>query len=193
LPFFKIITVPFLRQILLICCLLISVVPDTIGENPMSDPSASPLLRIDGSAGERYRVLGDFNGDGREDMMLSEDIADIGQAGIKLYLYLRDTTDNYLLRDSVFTKPTTLAVEKFWKGSRLWIYSRRDAQTGIIACSEVSDSGLTGWRSLVIYPGDGGTSIGNGIFKAVFDNPDSRLELQKSRTEGDTVNWLPVE
>ena len=105
---------PLFKRILIFCGFLFLLVPDTTGENPLSDPSASPLLRIDGSAGERYRVLGDFNGDGREDMMLSGDIADIGQTGIKLYLYLRDTTNNYYLCDSIFTKPTTLAVEKFW-------------------------------------------------------------------------------
>ncbi|MBN1211933.1 MAG: hypothetical protein JXA92_05090 [candidate division Zixibacteria bacterium] len=183
-------TAPVLIGMVLICGFLFPGAK-TNGESRPFDPSARPLLRKDSTIGERFRVLGDLNCDGREDMVLSDDIADFAQMGIKLFLYLQDTAGNYILYDSIFAKPGSLAVENYWKGPRLWTYVRKNAQSGILSCSEISDSGLTDWHSMVIYPGDGGTDIGNGILKAVFDNSDSRLEIQKSQTEGDRVNWLP--
>lgn len=159
-------------------------------EDPqVEDPSAAPLQRKDGTFGERFRLTGDINNDGYEDLLLSDDIANLGQSGIRYFIYLKNEEGKFTLYDSIYTGIGSVAVEHFHEDSRLWLFVRLDSQSGIISYCDLGDDAITGCRSMRIHQGDGGTAIGGGVFRAVFGNSDVSFTLQKSETIDGKVTW----
>lgn len=148
------------------------------------DPSTTPI------EGERYRMLADFNCDGLQDMALSDEISTYGTGGIGFTIYLRNSSGIYKKYDRIGTPLGIISIECNWQNPRIWSYWHLSAASGIISYCEVTDSGLYNCGGMEIYPGDGGTVIGNSIMDAVFDNSDSEIKIQRSKTTDGAVEWV---
>ena len=148
------------------------------------DPSS---IAVDG---ERFRIIGDFNFDGLEDMALSEVFINCGQAGCNFTLYLADSAGNYNKYDDFFGWPGGTCLEKFGKKVRLWQYHHVSAQEGMLGYCEITDMGFSECQGIFIFPGDAGTKMGAAILSAVSDNCEGDLKVQRSITTDGVVEWV---
>lgn len=157
-----------------------------------NDPSLIPLPKIEVMSGERYRILGDFNCDGIEDMALSVDISLFGNAGGDFDIYLRKNKGDLRKYASIFLHYRAIAIEKIGEDVRLWAYRRSGGWVGDIGYYEVKAEGLSDYKSIMIYPGDSGTEMGNAIYGAVFKNSAKEFRVEKSETINGKVNWIKL-
>ena len=157
---------------------------------PILDPSAEPFFSFDSSYAERFRVLGDINFDGLQDMALSDDMSTFGTGGIQLTIFLQTDAGSFKDVGSMFTFPWRISVERLNDEFRIWGTSHSNAGTsGLYYCELVNDS-LVNCKGVTIHPGDGGTNIGRAIHTAVFNNSDVKMVVQRSRTSVDgEVVW----
>ncbi len=154
--------------------------------------SITPLSKTEGMSGERYRILGDFNCDGIEDMALSVDVSFFGNAGGDFDIYLRDNKSNLRKYASIFLHYRAIAIEKIGENVRLWVYRRCGGWIGDIGYYEVKAEGLSDYKSITIYPGDSGTGMGNAIYGAVLKNSAVEFRVEKSETVNGKVNWIKL-
>jgi hypothetical protein len=154
------------------------------------DPSVLPLMTEEG-IGERYRMLGDFNGDGIEDMALSYDINLFGNGGGEFILYLQNKNKKYREYGKFLVHPygDAVAIEKWGKETRLWTYSHGGGGIGDLRCYIVSGENLSDPEGLTIHPGDSGTGMGNAIYDAVFKNSNVKIKVQRSVRKEGKVQW----
>lgn len=158
--------------------------------NLVSDPSAVPLLRGDSTYAERFRILGDINFDGTQDMVLSGDVSSSGQSGIQLTLFLQTDSGRFKEVGRMWAWPWRIAVEKLNDEIRIWGTSHHNAQTSGLYYYELVNDSLVNRKGMTIHPGDGGTNIGRAIAAAVINNSDAKLVVQRSRTLTDgKVVW----
>lgn len=156
----------------------------------IADPSQEPLQKFDRRSGERVRILADFNGNGIIDMALSCDRSLFGNAGGVFTLYVGNDTGRYRKHGEFFAHPNALAIEKVREKVRLWTYLRGGGWIGQIGYHEVNENGLSGFQSITIHPGDGGSKIGNAISQSVFSNSDIPIIVEHSRTRDGVVEWF---
>jgi len=159
----------------------------------ISDPSAEALpIENLGSIirGERYRVLGDFNGDGKDDIALSEPTP-LGTGGGTFVLYLGDGKGKYRELGVFSGNVGAVAIEKRWKVNRIWTYSHCSGSEGEIGYWEITEKGISEYHHLTIFPGDAGTEMGRAIQSAVFDHSDVKLKIERSKTRDGKVQWKP--
>ena len=154
------------------------------------DPSSKPIPKHEGRSGERYRIIGDFNADGIEDMALSIDISLFGNAGGHFEIFLREESGDLKRYDSVFLNPHVIAIEKHEQTVRLWIYHRGGGWLGSLGYYEIEKEGLSQFKGIVIHPGDSGTTIGRALYEAVFNNSQVMFKVEKSQTENGIVHWI---
>ncbi len=166
------------------------VISITYSKNLIDDPSQIPLKKEPYTSGERLRILGDFNFDGLEDMALSDDISTYGTGGIGFTVYLKDSNTQFYKVGRIGGSPHTIAIERHYKYPRIWTYWHMSAASGILSYCEITDTGLSVPYGIDVYPGDGGTKIGNGILKAVTTNSDAILHIQKSKTVDNIIQWV---
>ena len=179
-----------LRLIVTVACIL--VLYCLVGADGVVDnPSAQPLAKQDEySTGERFRILGDVNLDGSEDLILSDDMATLGQGGIKFTIFLATDSNKFVQYDSYFGPLRIVSVEKSASGEiRFWTYGRINAQQGTLFCHTMGPDGFSDGQSIRILSGDGGSDIGRAMFDAVFKNSETTFKFQRSKTEGTTVHW----
>jgi len=179
----------FIQSVLMSASIVFFLMVTLTEADVHENPSEIPLIRDDGTYAERFRVLGDFNCDGIEDMALSIDTKMFGQSGIEMIIFLQDSSGSFLEYDTIFAKPELIATERTISNPRLWIYGRINAQSGILGYSEVLRDSLSDFMSLKIYPGDGGSAIGNALLNAVLNNSDIELKVEKSTTVDGKVKW----
>jgi hypothetical protein len=160
------------------------------GEIWTDDPSVIPLMAEEGG-GERYRMLGDFNDDGIEDMALSCNINFFGNGGGEFTLYLRNNKKKYKKYGKFLAHPygDAVAIEKWGKETRLWTYSHGGSGIGDLRYYVFGRESLSGPEGLRIHPGDGGTDMGNAIYDAVFKNSNAKIKVQRSVTKDGKVQW----
>lgn len=162
-------------------------------ETWINDPSAVPLSenKEEGRSGERYRILGDFNGDSIQDIALSYETNLFGNGGGEFTLYLGNGKGKYRALGTFWAHPyaDSIAIEKWGKEIRLWTYSHGGGGTGGLGYYEITEKGLSDFRSIVIHPGDSGTAMGNAISAAVFGHSDIKFNAEKSTTINSQVEW----
>lgn len=164
----------------------------------IDDPSATPIPKYDWSSGERYRLLADFNADGVQDMALSYDTKMFGMAGGHFTLYVANHEGMYRKIGEFFAHTRAIALEKHFSRDsrplvRLWTYHRLSSTEGSIGYRIVEDDRLSPGDQLVIHGGDGGTKMSNDIYKAVFENSDIPIVVERSETEvNGVVNWIEI-
>jgi len=134
---------------------------------PVTDPETS--LEI-------WYVEYDLNGDGINELILSQPGSSRGTGGLGYNLYLGIGRDRFRKLDDVIAN--CFAVEVFGETKYLWSYTHSSCCTGFIECRCIDSKGELSKSSLAIRPGDGGTEIGNGILDSIF-NDKTILEIKK--------------
>lgn len=126
----------------------------------------------------RYMYTVDLNGDDVNDLILSGSVSMGGTAGIPYNIYFGVGDDKYVQTCSLLTN--RIALEKCRSGiKRLWWYTHSSASSG--ALWNIRFEGEYRYRvgaPLEIYPGDGGTAIGNAMMDAIFTE-ESCLERKE--------------
>ncbi len=170
---------PVFISIIFLLSFLIYYSPNSANDTNGTDPSTIPI------GGERYRMLGDFNFDGLEDMALSINSSYVGE----YILYLRDPFDNFTEYDTITSTPGGICLERVGKTIRLWRFGHISASEGSLGYCVMTDSGFGNGHGIFIHPGDGGTDMGRALLKAVWDNCDGDIRTQISHTEDSVVTW----
>jgi len=144
---------------------------------PIADPSLSPE--------RRYAEL-DLNGDGRDDLVLSESVTLGGTGGLVYNIYLALGQDRYRQIDRFLAG--IIATEIHHGTTRLWFYTHMSAGSGTVQYRYFDPKGtLQRSQVLLIYPGDGGSEIGNGIYTSIFND---RTKF-KMKTWGPPIEGKP--
>ena len=74
--------------------------------------------------------------------------------------------------------------------ARIWVYLRGGGNKGTFGYYRVGEKAVEKLRSIEIYPGDGGTSTGNGLYATTFGSSPVKFRLEKSTTDaGGIVHW----
>ena len=135
--------------------------------------STDPGLRPE----RRYGEL-DLNGDGTNDLVVSESISLGGTGGLVYNLYLGLGQDRYRQIDCFLAG--TMALEEYAGTRRLWSYTHSSATSGTIQYRYFDRKGVfQKSEALTIHPGDGGSEIGNAVYQAIF-NEKTKLDLKKT-------------
>ena len=119
-----------------------------------------------------------MDGDGLKEMILSESVSTGGTGGFVYTLYHAIGRDqfhpvgtflcgNLAVEPVPGTKPPRL---------RLWTYRHDSSQSGQLSIHELFPKGQLRTDSIWVFPGDGGTKIGNDILNAIFDHS---LQMEK--------------
>ncbi len=135
---------------------------------PGADTTLSP---------ERYFTELDLNGDGIDELIISESASLGGTGGLIYNLYLGIGQDRFLLLSNFLSG--IMAVDTQGETKRLWSYSHSSASSGTIQYYYFdSEDVLQRSHSMIIYPGDGGSLVGNMICRAIFSE-DRKLQFTK--------------
>ena len=135
---------------------------------PINDPKLNP---------ERHYAELDLNGDGTNDLVLSESVSLGGTGGLVYNLHL-GLGDNRFRQIDRFLAGV-MATETQGGITRLWFYSHMSAASGTIQYRYFDCKGIfQKSQVLTIYPGDGGSEIGNAVYKSIF-NDKTTLEMKK--------------
>jgi hypothetical protein len=166
-----------------------------------ADPSLKPYPDPTGKAkySERYRILADLDGDGVDDMLLSGSPDEFGKMGGPWTVFLSRKGD-YKKIGEIWAHPMALAIEpdrariykdpKMHRFARIWVYLRASGSDGSFGYYRVGRDSVDKLNSIEIYPGDGGTDLGNAIYKATFKDSPIPFMLQRSITgEDGKVTW----
>lgn len=166
----------------------------TTASNTSVDPSMVPAPKGEHLSGERIRLLADFDGDGRQDLALSDDMAMGTNAGIGYTLYLADEEGMPSIRAGLFEAHyKAIAVEQSVYAVRIWTYARAGGGAGSLGYVELKDKKLGPGKYLEIYPNEGGGSnIGKALYGAALGNSDVSIRVEKSRTVDGVVHWDPI-
>ncbi|MHC4504406.1 MAG: hypothetical protein ACYTFI_13960 [Planctomycetota bacterium] len=127
----------------------------------------------------RYWHELDLTGDGIDELILSESVSCGGTGGFVYNLYL-GLPGGRFKRVGGFGC-NVMAVETHGSMKRLWTYSHSSSASGSLQYRYFDDKGA--YRegpAIVIFPGDGGTQIGNAILASIF-NSKTRLKMVELR------------
>ena len=167
------------------------------GADPSSKPQLDPTEKA--KYAERQRFLVDLDGDGVEDMLLSGSPDEFGTMGGPWAVYLKRGED-YKSVGEVWAHPMAIAFEpaqtrfhtdpKTHRFARVWVYLKSSGSAGSFGYYCVGKDSIDEMASLEIYPGDGGTAVGNAIYEATFKKSPIPYRMQTSKTgEDGTVTW----
>ena len=165
------------------------------------DPSLKALPDPTGKAkyAERQRILADLDGDGHNDMLLSGSPDEFGTMGGPWSVYL-SRKGEYVRIGEVWAHAMAIAIEpdqarnhkdlKTRRFARIWVYLKASGSAGTFGYHRVGEDSVDEIKSIEIYPGDGGTVVGNSIYKATFKQSPIPFTVQRSATQDDgTVKW----
>ena len=148
---------------------------------------------------ERKRILTDLDADGHDDMLLSGSPDEFGTMGGPWTIYLSRKGD-YVRVGEVRAHSMALAIEpdqariytdlKTRRFARVWVYLKSSGSAGTFGYYRVGEESVDEIKSIEIYPGDGGTTVGNAIYEATFKQSPIPYRMQGSTTGDDgTVKW----
>ncbi len=129
---------------------------------------------------ERRYAERDLNGDGTNDLVLSESVSLGGTGGLEYNLYVGVGQDRFRQIDRFLAG--VMATEMHAGTTRLWFYSHISAASGTIQYVCFDRKGLFQKSpALIISPGDGGSEVGNATYQAIF-NEKTVLKTRKWKT-----------
>jgi len=172
----------------------------------LSGEDPSSLAAADASTGtgyaERWRVVVDLDGDGKDDLLLSEPAELFGTMGGEWEVYLFRDGD-YRKVGALTAHPRALSFERDHDRTqrdakdryyaRVWVYLRGGGSEGGLGYYRVGEQAVAGERGVTIYPGDGGTDLGRAVYDAVMGHSEIPFRLEYSATDArGRVVWSEV-
>ena len=120
----------------------------------------------------RWLLEKDFDGDGQVDVLLSQPVAGFGNAGGGFKLYLRKKNE-FSEAGMIFAHPKAIAIEQYWKQTRIWTYQRGGGWVGMLGYYELVDGKLSEFKGIEVNPGDGGTDLSNSLVSVIFESSNA--------------------
>jgi hypothetical protein len=157
---------------------------------PMEDPSLVPLFASDATPAYRFRAYGDINKDGIKDLIVSEDMSNLSQNGLRLFIYLADSNGKYLFYDTVYSLPDRLKFERDGRGVRMWNSWHVSAQESTLYYDIMTDSGFIEGGSIVIFDGDAGGKISRAVVDTVYNNSDVDFIIERYRIINGRIEFI---
>lgn len=118
---------------------------------------------------ERQFAELDLNGDGTNDLLVSESVSLGGTGGLVYNLYIAVGQGQFRRLDQFLAGG--FAVEIHGETKYLWSYSHSSSQSGTIQCRYFDRKGRFQKSGVLeIHPGDGGSEIGNGLYQVIFND-----------------------
>jgi hypothetical protein len=170
-----------------LCLFTLGMVASAMAANSVEDSLMLPQLDGNGVPIDRWRVFGDFNLDGREDLLLSEDISKANDNGLYFAIYLRDTTGALSFYDSFYDHPNRLCIEACGQEVRVWTYEYTGSGSGILAFAVVTKAGLIPGDRLELRESG---RVSQSVLGTVFRNSDVKFKVQRSRMVAGKVQWI---
>ena len=172
-----------------------------IHSSDIADPSVKPQLGIVKNGGyvERSRIIVDLDGDGMDDILLSGGPEEFGTMGGPWSVLLR-REEGFARVGEVWAHPAAISFEedqsrisknfKTRRYTRIWAYLKSSGRVGSFGYYRVGDSVVDELQGVEIYPGDGGTSLGNALFGAAFRESPIPFRVERSLTSvTGNVTW----
>jgi hypothetical protein len=76
--------------------------------------------------------------------------------------------------------------------ARIWVYLKSSGSAGRLGYYRVGPSSIAKSEFLEIYPGDGGSPLGNALYQAVLQRSPIPYRLERSHTDPQgRVTWQP--
>ena len=148
-------------------------------EEVLQPPPLDPYFPVE--RGGCYYVELDLNLNGFKHIIISDPLYEAGTGGNSWSVFLCVGTNQYR-QSSVRLGGWTLVGEDIDEGTRIWTYWRLRGSEGIVKYTDFYNDGEIYQNSgISIYPGDGGTELGNDIYKTIFKNETFKLKYE----------WLP--
>jgi hypothetical protein len=157
------------------------------------DPSVQPQRGISGIGGyvERSRIIVDLDGDGMEDTLLSGGPEEFGTMGGPWSVLLR-RENGFVRVGEVWAHPAAISFEEDQsrisedfttrRYTRIWAYLKSSGRAGSLGYYRVGDSIVDELQGIEIYPGDGGTNLGNALFGEAFRESSIPFRRERSLT-----------
>lgn len=180
-------------------CLILSTALAAVAADPSLVPHPNPMDGATRKFSERLRILTDLDGDGVEDMLLSGGPELSGTMGRAWTVYL-NRGGNHTAIGEVWAHPKAIAIEpdqdrtktdaKARRLARIWVYLKSSGRNGSFGYYRVGSESVDKIKDIEIYPGDGGTDLGNAIYEATFTKSPIPFKIQQSTTSDDgKVTW----
>ena len=143
---------------------------------------------------ERWRIVTDLNGDGSDDLILSEDPAYFGNGGGPWDVYI-SSNGNWRCIGDVGLYPGVFAFDKVHDEVDLWYYSHCSAQEGVLGYYSFNSTGMRKVFQQMMIRTEGDEDnvfnrIDNAIFGCAHRHP-YRFEKSETSTNG-VVTWRTV-
>ena len=170
------------------------------GADPSLKPYKDPAEKT--KYAERYRILTDLDGDGVNDMLLSGSPVEFGTMGGPWMVYLNRKGD-FAEVGEIWAHTMAIAFEpdqariqrdpKTRRFARIWVYLKSSGSAGALGYYRVGEDTIDKMGGIEIYPGDGGTDLGNSLYKATFKKSPIPFSIQHSKTAEDgKVTWMEI-
>lgn len=183
----------------LIAYLVLSSIVHASAVDPSLVPHQNPTDGAVKKYTERLRILTDLDGDGVEDMLLSGGSESSGTMGRDWTVYLNRNGDFSAIGE-VWAHPMAIAIEpdqdliqtdpKVQRFARIWVYLKSSGRNGTFGYYRIGNKSVDEIKAIEIYPGDGGTELGDAIYKATFKKSPIPFKIQLSTTSDDgKVTW----
>jgi hypothetical protein len=152
---------------------------------------------------ERTKIIADIDADGHQDMLLTIAPNDGGKMGEIWAVYLSRNA-SYIKVGEICAHSMAISIEPDQaiinkdettrRYARIWVYLRGSGSAGSLGYYRVGEKSIDELESIEIYPGDGGTKIGNSISKAIFTESIIPFRRQVSKTDdAGVVTWLDAD
>ena len=171
-----------------------------------TDPSTIPVKDPgnESSYAERWRILTDLDGDGDDDLLLSEASINFGTMGGGWEVYLQEAENAFSRIGRIDAHPKAISIEPDYDRiqrdpekrvhARIWVYLRGGGGWGAFGYFRVGAKTVTDLQRITLYPGDSGTDLGRGIYEAAFAKSPIPFRLQFSETSPEgRVSWKDSE
>jgi hypothetical protein len=141
----------------------------------------------------RYRFVADFNNDGIQDLMISDDLSAFGNSGGPFQLYLGTINGKWKEIGSVHAHPRALNLQKSHEGEGIiTVYTRSGGGEGGLQRLSITEKGINEIEGKLIHPDDNGPENERNEYQKYFAE-QNRLHGEKSETLEGQVKWIPAE
>ncbi|MBN2383246.1 hypothetical protein JXQ70_10220 [bacterium] len=140
-----------------------------------------------------FRIRGDFNADGIEDVAVLSDISSLNECGGTFVMHLKDKNGHYRPYSRFFFNPKAIAVEKYGSTANFWVYQATPYGFGRIGYYEMNKDDPSEFHRIEIHPCEDGTIIGQAIYDAVFKNSDVQFVFEVSEIVDNLTRWRKIE
>lgn len=160
------------------------------------DPLESILRAGAADKGPYLRLRGDWNDDGREDLILSIPLQLYGNSGGVNQVYIQSPQGTLVEVGEVFGKLDQFAVERTIETTYFWTTLRVGGNQSTIGYYPLKDDALGEWKGLAIDPGDGGGAISQALVevlgRAAREDSSRSTRLERGWITPSGWFWEPV-